>query len=79
MDIERHAQIKQWIEGWKQAGIELERLREIELPNTSTSEALLALAGAYKSCRLHFSPLPYSGLSEQHAWFEKYRHSIEQE
>ena len=67
------AQMKQWVETWQRAGIELERIRQAELPLVSTSQSLLALAEAYESCRLHFAPQPYSGLVEQQAWFKKYR------
>jgi hypothetical protein len=73
MDKEKMAQMKQWVETWQRAGIELEKIRQAELPLVSTSQSLLALADAYESCRLHFSPHPYSGLIEQQAWFQKYR------
>lgn len=73
MMVEHNVRIKQWIEGWKQAGIELEHLREIELPQTATSEALLALADAYESCRQQIAPSLDSGLVEQQAWFQKHR------
>jgi hypothetical protein len=73
MDKEKMAQMKQWVETWKRAGVELEKIRQAELPLVSTSQSLLVLADAYESCRLHFSPQPYSGLVEQQAWFKKYR------
>ena len=73
MDNEKMAQMKQWVEAWQRAGIELERIRREELPLVSTTQSLLALADAYEFCRLHFSPQPYSGLVEQQAWFKKYR------
>jgi hypothetical protein len=73
MDDEKCAQMKQWVETWKQAGIELERLRREELPLVSTMQALLNLSDAFESCRLHFPPRPSSGLVEQQAWFQKYR------
>jgi hypothetical protein len=71
-DLEK-SRVKQWIEGWKQTSLQLERLKLAELPTVSTPKSLLALADAYESCRLHFSPGPYSGLIEQQCWFKKYR------
>jgi len=78
MDQEKLAHTKQWVEAWRRAGVELERLRCKELPLVSTMPSLLALADAYESCRLHFPPQPYSGLIEQQAWFKKYRVRREQ-
>lgn len=73
MHNEELRQKKEWVQCWQRAGVELERLRQAELPGISTSQSLLALADAYESCRLHFPPQPYSGLVEQQAWFQKYR------
>lgn len=73
MDEQQKQRIQQWIAGWQQAGQTMAHLRAAELPLTSTVESLLALADAYESCRLHFSPEPSSGLIEQQAWFQKYR------
>ena len=67
------AQMKQWVETWQRAGVELERIRREELPLVSTMQALLNLSGAFESCRQHFTPRASSGLIEQQAWFQKYR------
>jgi hypothetical protein len=71
------SQIKFWIQCWKQAGVQLEQIRQVELHSMSTCQALLNLSGAFESCRRHFSPKPYSGLIEQQAWFKKYKRTLE--
>ncbi len=73
MDTEKMAQMKQWVEAWKRAGIELERIRRSELPLISTTQTLQNLSGAFEFARCHFALKPYSGLIEQQAWFKKYR------
>ena len=49
--------------GWRRSA---QRLR-----NTDTQQALLNLAAAFESCRLHRKPAPTSGLIEQQRWFMK--------
>ena len=49
----------------------MEQLRREELPHTDTQQSLLSLASAFESCRLHYKPLPTSGLVEQQYWFRK--------
>lgn len=62
-----------WIEGWQRAGRRLAELKAAELRAISTQEALLHLAGAFESCRLHTEPRPTSGLVEQQRCFAKLR------
>jgi hypothetical protein len=73
MDKEKLVQMKQWVEAWRRAGIELERIRQAELPLISTTQVLQNLSGAFEFARRHFTLKPYSGLVEQQAWFKKYR------
>jgi len=73
MDNQKIAQMKQWVETWKRAGVELERVRRAELPLISTTQALQNLSGAFEFARCHFALKPYSALIEQQAWFKKYR------
>ncbi len=49
----------------------MEQLRREELPRTDTQQSLLSLASAFESCRLHYKPLPTSGLVEQQYWFRR--------
>jgi hypothetical protein len=64
---------KQWVAAWKRAGVKLAELEREELRNIDTQQALLNLADAYESCRLHHQPSPTSGLVEQQRWFRKLR------
>lgn len=60
-----------WVQRWKNVGPVMQKLKESELPNTSTPQALLNLADAFESCRRNFSPRPYSGLIDQQKYFRK--------
>ncbi len=73
MDDVEKKQALHWIACWKKASPLLEEIRCAELRKTSTMEALVALSGAYESCRVHFRPKPYSGLVEQQKRFRPLR------
>jgi hypothetical protein len=64
---------KLWVETWKKAGVELSAIKRRELQQIDTQTALMNLADAFESCRLHFTPPPWSGLVEQQAWFKLLR------
>jgi hypothetical protein len=64
---------KQWIAAWRRAGARLAELEREELRNVDTQQALMNLACAYESCRLHHPPSPTSGLVEQQRLFRKLR------
>ena len=64
-------QIQQWVRHWQAAGRKLEELRRQELPLVDTQQALLNLADAFESCRLHSTPAPTSGLVIQQALFQR--------
>jgi hypothetical protein len=66
-------EMTRWVETWKRAAPELEAIRRRELREIDTQRALLNLADAFESCRLHFTPPPTSGLVEQQAWFQRLR------
>ena len=67
--------LRQWVANWQEAGRRLEELRQEELPLVDTQRALLSLADAYESCRLHWRPPPTSGLVQQQAIFQRLRRS----
>lgn len=53
---DQQSEMKRWVECWKAAGPRLEAIRREELRKVSTQQALMNLAGAFESARLHFSP-----------------------
>jgi hypothetical protein len=71
MNDQEREQLRHWVACWKRAGERMEALRREELPRTDTQQSLLSLTGAFESCRLHYKPLPTSGLIEQQYWFRK--------
>lgn len=73
MNASEAEQIRRWVARWKEAGARLESLRREELRHTDTQQSLISLASAFESCRLHYRPLPTSGLVEQQRWFRKIR------
>jgi hypothetical protein len=64
---------KKWVEIWKRAGPELERIRLEEVRGTDTTRAILILNDAFESARLTCSVRNTSGLVEQQALFMKAR------
>ena len=73
MDTKEAADLTRWVQCWQEAGPRLAEIRRGELQNLDTQQALLRLADAFESCRLHAPPRPTSGLVEQQAWFQKLR------
>jgi len=73
MKMSKRELTKKWVETWKQAGPELEKIRRAELRKVSTQQAMMNLADVFESCLLHFKPRPSSGLIEQQAWFRHFR------
>ena len=71
MNDQEREQLRRWVACWKRAGERMEELRREELPRTDTQQSLLSLASAFESCRLHYKPLPTSGLVEQQYWFRR--------
>ena len=64
------ALIRRWVETWRRAGIELERLRRLELQSVDTQEAVRQIFGSGDPAALPPSPAT-SGLIEQQAWFAR--------
>lgn len=65
--------MKRWVDTWRRAGPELERIRREELAAVDTQQAVAALADVFLYARAHFPPPPTSGLVEQQRWFQTLR------
>ncbi|MFZ4695846.1 MAG: hypothetical protein ACOYMV_12040 [Verrucomicrobiia bacterium] len=73
MDAAERELTLKWIETWRRAGPELERIRREEIRKVETAAAMRALTDAFESALLHSSPSRWSGLVEQQAVFGKSR------
>jgi hypothetical protein len=62
---------KRWVEAWKKAGPDLERLRREELRRLDTVHAIAFLCGPADYTVPPRAPKPTSGLVEQQRWFMK--------
>ena len=62
---------KRWVETWRLAGKDLERIRRIELRELDTYRAIAMLCGPADYTRPPRAPKPTSGLVEQQRWFMK--------
>lgn len=64
---------RKWVETWKRAEPELERIRRAELQSLDTREAIRQIFGTKVPMT---SPAPASsGLVEQQAWFARLRNA----
>jgi len=59
---------RRWVETWRRAGVELERLRRAEIESIDTREAVRQIFGREV---LAVPAPPTSGLIEQQAWFAR--------
>lgn len=66
-------ELSQWVETWRRAGAELEKLRRANIKNSNVAEALFNLSDASESALLHNKPAPSSGLVEMQKWFKLLR------
>jgi len=62
---------KRWVETWKLAGADLERIRRKELRELDTYRAIALLCGPADYTGAPRAPKPWSGLVEQQRWFMK--------
>ena len=62
---------RRWVDTWKQAGQELERIRREELRALDVARALSLLCGPANYRVPPRAPKPTSGLVEQQRWFAK--------
>src|SRR3989442_10021738 len=65
---------QRWVETWRLAGPELERIRRRELRELDTYRTIAMLCGPADYTRPPRAPKPYSGLVEQQRWFMKAYH-----
>ncbi|TFH15693.1 MAG: hypothetical protein E4H02_07340 [Lentisphaerales bacterium] len=71
---EREKQLTlKWIECWRKAGPELERLRRADIRQANTKNAVAAFAGMVKAALRILPARPDSGLVEQQRYFRQLR------
>ena len=68
---EQIADGQRWVETWKLAGADLERIRRQEIRELDTYRAIALLCGPADYSRPPRAPKPWSGLVEQQQWFMK--------
>jgi hypothetical protein len=68
---EQIAQGRRWVQAWREAGAEMERLRRKELRSLDAYRAIAALCGPADYRVAPRAPRPTSGLVEQQRWFMK--------
>jgi hypothetical protein len=61
--------LRRWVETWRRAGEELERLRQDEIASIDTQAAIRQIFGSQRPDVP--VPSPTSGLIEQQAWFAR--------
>jgi hypothetical protein len=69
MTPEQRAQMKRWVDIWKKAGPELEKIRFEEVRNADTQRSVRALKGMALMSLPNHPPKATSGLVEQQRWF----------
>jgi len=62
---------QRWVETWRAAGPELERIRQDEVRRLDTRRAIALLCGPADYTVPPRAPKPTSGLVEQQRWFQK--------
>ena len=60
---------RRWVQGWKEAGLRLDRVRREELRRLDPQRAIALLCGEADYTRPPRAPRPTSGLIEQQRWF----------
>ncbi len=64
--------LRRWVDTWRRAGIELERIRRAEIESIDTQEAVRQIFGN-AAPEIRGSGRPTSGLIDQQAWFARLR------
>lgn len=65
--------IRQWVAAWKEAGPELERLRQEDVRNADPRESIQILASAFNYATRSQPPRESSGMVEMQRIFAKLR------
>jgi hypothetical protein len=68
---EQVEQGRRWVQAWREAGQEMERLRREELRRLDAYRAIALLCGPADYHVPPRAPKPTSGLVEQQYWFKK--------
>lgn len=68
---EEAERIKKWVETWRKAGPELEKIQREEVRNLDTFKTIELLCGIADYTIPPRAPKPTSGLIEQQYWFMK--------
>jgi len=66
-------QEKKWIEAWKRAAVELERIHDEELAQVDTASTLLVLEDVFNAALENYEPPETSGLVEMQRFFFRAR------
>lgn len=64
---------RRWVQAWREAGREMERLRREELRHLDAYQAIALLCGPADYRVAPRAPRPTSGLVEQQRWFKTAR------
>lgn len=62
---------KRWVETWKLAAADLERIRRKEIRELDTYKTIALLCGPRDHSQRPYAPKPWSGLVEQQRLFKK--------
>jgi hypothetical protein len=62
---------KRWVQAWKGAGPELDRIRRNEIVHRNNYDAITLLLGSADYTKPPHAPKSSSGLVEQQRWFKK--------
>jgi hypothetical protein len=62
---------RKWVETWKLAATDLERIRRQEIRGLDTYKTISLLCGSADYTRPPYAPRPWSGLIEQQRWVKK--------
>jgi len=73
MTDEEREKLRTWVNGWKETGAVLEKLRREEIHNSNLAETILSLNDASQSALLFYPPQPTSGLIEMQRLFMKFK------
>lgn len=62
---------RRWVETWKLAAADLERIKRKEIRELDTYATISHLCGSADYAKPPYAPKPWSGLIEQQRWFKK--------